>query len=122
MKVAIVCRSLLLSQALELFLKGKIVSRQACDFIISDEQQNDHKPSFYIASSGGHLAPPFTKSALMIALEKFYHETFKKSSKELENTPSSTHEIPEILEEKIVALTERFRQELIETLKEHCGN
>lgn len=122
MNVALSCRSLLLSRALELFLKDEITTEEACDFIISDTPITSDKPVFYIQEEKGDLAAPFSKSALMIALEKFHHATFQPAQKPLEKTSHLAMDIPDALEEKIAALTEKFRQELIETLKAHCGN
>ena len=121
MNVAVDCHSLLLTKALHLFLKEKIVSLEACDFLISDMPQTSQKPVFYILPEGGNLSTSFSKSALMIALEKFYSGLFEQP-KEVSKSSKHAVEMPEILEKKITALTEKFRQELIETLREHCGN
>lgn len=117
MKIAIVCQSLLLSKALHSFLGEMIVPYKQCDFAISDQAVELDKPIFHISSTCGDLIIPFSKSTLIIALEKFY----KGFREDLYPKPESL-DIPEVLEEKIAALTERFRKELIDTLRAYYGN
>lgn len=117
MKVAIVCQSLLLSKALKSFLAELIVPYKQCDFVISDKKIELDKPIFHIATSGGELDIPFSKSSLILSLEKFYATLQAASGHISPSTP-----IPEVLEDKIAALTEQFRQELIRTLRDYYGN
>lgn len=116
MKVAVVCQSLLLNKALQLFLGELIVPYKQCDFVISDKKIELDKPIFHISAVEGELLIPFAKSTLLIELERFY------TSLSHCNPQTMALPIPEILEDKIVALTERFRQELIQTLRDYYGN
>lgn len=117
MKIAIVCQSLLLSKALHSFLGEMVVPYKQCDFAISDQHVELDKPVFRISSTCGDLMIPFSKSTLVIELEKFY-----KGYQHTNEPDGESLEIPEILEEKIAALTERFRKELIDTLRTYYGN
>ncbi|MDD3324276.1 MAG: hypothetical protein PHN38_04035 [Sulfurospirillaceae bacterium] len=120
MKITLICQSLLLAEALKSFLGDKIVSFKQCDFVISDQKIEIDKPVFLISSIDGDLILPFSKSALILGLEKFYRQRILKKS----DMPSESLHIinEEILEDKINLLTENFRQELIKTIKEYCEN
>ena len=117
MKISLVCQSLLLSRALQSFLGEMVVSYKQCDFVISDKKIELDKPIFYISSSEGELIIPFSKSSLMLELDRFYKNVFNQDAR-FENKEQSNM----ILEEKISALTEKFRKELIQTIRDYCGN
>ncbi len=117
MKIAIVCQSLLLSKALHSFLGEMVVPYKQCDFAISDQPVELDKPVFCISSVCGDLVIPFSKSTLIIELEKFY-----KGYEHISESKEESLDIPDVLEEKIAALTERFRKELIDTLRAYYGN
>ena len=116
MKVAVVCQSLLLSKALQSFLGELIVPYKQCDFVISDKKIELDKPIFHISTLEGELLIPFSKSTLLLELERF-HTSLSYPNSEVMALP-----ISEVLEDKIAALTERFRQELIQTLRDYYGN
>jgi hypothetical protein len=118
MKIALVCQSLLLSRSLQSFLKESIVSYKQCDFVISDKKIELDKPIFLLsANDEGHLGIPFSKASLLLALEAFHQTVI---------LPPCTEEKSDVerdfLEEKIASLTEKFRQELIQTLRDYYGN
>jgi hypothetical protein len=116
MKIALVCQSLLLSRALKSFLGDMIFPYKQCDFVISDKKIELDKPVFYISSSEGNLLIPFSKSSLSIELDKFWH---RLNSLPQVDKPSNHHTL--LLEEKITALTENFRKELIHTIRDYYG-
>ncbi len=116
MKVAVVCQSLLLSKALHSFLGELIVPYKQCDFVISDKKIELDKPIFHISAVEGELLIPFSKSTLLLELERFY------TALNHTQTEGMTLPIPDVLEDKIAALTEKFRQELIQTLRDYYGN
>ena len=119
MKIAIVCQSLLLSKALKKFLGEQIVSYKQCDFVISDRKIELDKPVFYISPFEGHLLIPFSKSSLLIELDKFFHHlVMLQSSADLLHNVKDTN----LLEEKITALTDKFRTDLIQTIRDYYGN
>ena len=120
MKIALVCQSLLLSRALKSFLGEMVVPYKQCDFVISDKKIELDKPIFYISSNEGNLVIPFSKSSLLIELDKFFQHLVLRQGNMDDMMPSakSTQE----LEEKITALTEKFRTELIQTIRGYYGN
>ncbi|MFQ6342638.1 hypothetical protein [Campylobacter sp. VTCC 70190] len=71
MKISLECKDLIIEKALELFLKEHLVMKKDCDFIISDEKIHSLKPIFIINKNSPFLSVPFSKEALMTALEEF---------------------------------------------------
>lgn len=120
MKVALVCQSLLLNRALKSFLGEMVVSYKQCDFVISDRKIELDKPIFYISSVEGNLIIPFSKSSLLIELDKFFQHLILRQGTVDDMVSSSSPS--SALEEKITALTEKFRAELIETIRGYYGN
>jgi hypothetical protein len=120
MKIAIVCQSLLLSKALKTFLGDMVVPYKQCDFVISDKKIELDKPVFFIASNEGNLVIPFSKSALLIELDKFFQHLLlvQTSMDDLIPTGKNT----QLLEDKIAALTDQFRNDLIQTIRNYYGN
>ena len=117
MKIALACQSVLLEKSLEIFLKSYITPYKQCNFVISDREIEIDKPLFYIATENSDLIMPFSKSALMLKVEKFYDTL--NSSKEVEKTVKI--DVKDI-EEKITKLTDDFRKNLISTIREHYDN
>lgn len=116
MKVAIICQSLLLSRALKSFLGDRVVPYKQCDFVISDKKIELDKPIFFLGVTEGDVSIPFSKATLMVGLEHYYQTLFQPLETESEDV------VPDVLEDKIAVLTEKFRQELIATLREYYGN
>lgn len=74
MKVAIECQSPLLQRSLEQFLAPYLSTIKQCDVVVSDKQSTFSKPMLFISSkSDADLVKPFSKSQLMLALEKKLH-------------------------------------------------
>ena len=120
MKIALVCQSLLLSRALKSFLGDLVVPYKQCDFVISDKKIELDKPIFYISSHEGNLIIPFSKSSLHIELDKFFQHLVLMHGNVDDMMPQSQNSYA--LEEKITALTEKFRAELIQTIRGYYGN
>ena len=116
MKVAIICQSLLLSRALKSFLGESVVPYKQCDFVISDKKIELDKPIFFLNNEEGELSIRFSKAGLLLSLEQYYQTLCEPEEPILPAVPA------DVLEDKIVALTEKFRQELILTLREYYGN
>lgn len=119
MKLAIVCQSLLLENALKLFLKPYIVPFKQSDFIVCDYKIESDKPQFRVKSPESNIAFPFSKSALLLSLEKFSKaiEVSAKNdelAKPLQNSPDFS-----TLEEKLNQICNQFNQQIIQTIKEH---
>jgi hypothetical protein len=110
-KIALACQSILLEKSLEIFLKNYISAYKQCDFVISDKEIEIDKPLFFISNGNGNLNIPFSKSTLLLNLEKFYENLYNnKKTKKIDTKE---------LEEKIEVLTNDFRKNLIKTIKEY---
>ena len=117
MRVSIVCQSLLLTRALELFLKNSLAPYKKCDFVICDREIELKKPQFIISNSeNANLNLPFLKSTLIIKLEEFYKKLENNNQKENQVLKKKNFDSLEI---KIEHLTKQFREELIKTIKEY---
>lgn len=113
MKIALACQSVLLEKALKFFLSPYLASYKQCDFVISDKKIEIEKPLFFISSQDAHLNLPFSKSTLFIELEKFFNTLQNKELKTVDKRQDF-----HLLEEKIIALTEEFKINLVQTIKE----
>jgi len=71
-KISFECDCVLLEESLKLFLRDFISPRKDCDFIVADRKIETKKPVFVIAERSPHLKIPFSKEALISALEEFY--------------------------------------------------
>jgi hypothetical protein len=105
MKIALICNSILLKKSLEIFLKEYLCSYKVCDFVISDKQIDIQKPLFII---GTDLKLPFSKSSLILKLDKFY----KKQKRD--QNPNDLKE----LEKKIEEIINNFKDEILDAIKE----
>lgn len=118
MKIALSCRSVLLDKALSLFLKPYIVSLKQCDFVVCDHEATAGVPLFRI---GDNISFPFTKSALMMALEGFY--TSIKTTALMEQEPILAPTLPvrdfSKLESALGVITARYQEEVLRVIKEH---
>lgn len=117
MKIALACQSVLLEKSLEIFLKNSIYSYKQCDFVISDRHIEIDKPLFFVSSDNSDLNIPFSKSALLLALEKFYESFFFKKEEEKVDIVKKIDFVE--LEEKIGKLTDNFRNDLVKVIKEY---
>lgn len=124
--VYVCCESVLLKRAIERFLGGAVTTLNACDMVISDKprtfyqtansqtansQTANSKPALII---GEHLHKPFTKSQLLLMIERFDKLTqIKNASNEL----VESNDNKESLQEAIAKLTDRFAKELLELIK-----
>lgn len=117
MKIALACQSVLLEKSLEKFLKNYIYPYKQCDFVISDRKIEIDKPLFYLSTEESDLNIPFSKSSLLLSLEKFYDLNFTSSNTK-EDTIQATKDFSN-LEENISKLTDDFRSDLINLIKEH---
>jgi len=121
MKLAIICKSLLLEKALKLFLKPYIAPLKQCDFLVCDHEMDVDIPQFRLKTVDSELAFPFSKSALLISLDKFY-KTLKESTSKLEHAKISTKNSDfATLEEKLNKICKQYNAQIIQTIKEHYG-
>jgi len=119
LKIALACQSILLEKSLEVFLKNHIAPYKQCDFVISDRNIEINKPLFNIGIEKADLIMPFSRSTLMLKLENFYDNLYKNTSTD----KSQNNEIKnQELEKKITKLTDTFRDDLLNVIKEYYDN
>ena len=119
MRVAVECQSPLLQKSLELFLSKYLSSSKKSDIIIRDEECLNESRCFYISSEeGADLLKPFSKSQLILALEKKYNELYPKSTNSViedENSPQTMDF--EILQKRIELLTQEYQENILRAVK-----
>lgn len=119
MKVAIECRSPLLQKSLELFLSRYLSSKKQCDIIVSDQVCLGDTRCFYISSDlDADLKKPFSKSQLILALEKRYkHTRLVSDVKEQLFEPSTDPMDFDILQKRIESLTQEYQENILNTIR-----
>ena len=123
MRVAVECQSPLLQKSLELFLAKYLSASKRCDIIIRDEECLDDKRCFYIASSAdADLKKPFSKSQLILALEKKYAFLYPNTEKERQIVDKEYLDEEEsmdfsILEKRIELLTQEYQANILRAVK-----
>lgn len=119
MRVAVECQSPLLQKSLELFLTKYLSSSKKSDIIIRDEECLNESRCFYISGEeGADLLKPFSKSQLILALEKKYNELYPKSSKtNVEDEDAKETMNFEILEKRIELLTQEYQKNILRAVK-----
>ena len=121
MKVAVACQSPLLQKSLEIFLSKYLSSSKRSDIIIRDEECLEDKKCFYIASNEkADLLKPFSKSQLILALEKRYKELYTKRvtpESEMQTEVSSEAIDFSILEKRIAYLTQEYQENILRAVK-----
>lgn len=115
MRVAVDCKSPLLQKSLELFLGKHLSSIKSCDIVLRDTKCVDDEKCFYIsASNDADLVKPFSKSQLILALEKRYKSLNKKI---VESYYDEDHLDFEILERRIESLTREYQANIIKAIR-----
>ena len=116
MKVAVECQSPLLQKSLELFLAEYLSSTKQCDIVIRDIECINDSKCFYISTDKkADLLKPFSKSQLILALEKRY----KEMGLHVEDSEDETEEKIsfDILEKRIDYLTKEYQKNIINSIK-----
>ena len=117
MKIKIICKSLLLGQALKNFLQDYI-SHDNYDILISDKDINDNK-LFLI---GKDIQKPFSKENLFKSLQKFKELTINNNIQTITSTSNNTiikieEEMQSLLEEYTIKINQlakkKYEQELV---------
>jgi len=103
LKVCVICDSPLIESTLKRFLKGYITTYKECDIVIADRRLKLKKPSLVIGTNNAHIKKPFTRSSLILKIEKYEKEKIKKNS----------------LETKIEIAALKFAKEIIKIIKSH---
>lgn len=118
MKIAVECKSLLLQKSLEIFLLKYVSSKKLSDIIVRDQVCLDDKRCFYIASNlDADLQKPFSKSQLILALEKKYESLQQSEERSTSKVGNSEALNFEMLEKRIDYLTKEYQQNIINTVK-----
>ncbi|WP_457749732.1 hypothetical protein [Sulfurimonas sp.] len=119
MRVAVECQSPLLQKSLELFLQKYLSSSKKSDIIIRDEKCFNESRCFYISSEeDADLLKPFSKSQLILALEKKYNELYPKSSNTITDNNAGEETMNfEILEKRIELLTQEYQENILRAVK-----
>jgi hypothetical protein len=119
MRVAVECQSPLLQKSLELFLAKYLSSSKKSDIIIRDEECLNENRCFYISTDeNADLMKPFSKSQLILALEKKYNDLYPEnvnSVVEEENIEATMNF--EILEKRIELLTQEYQANILRAVK-----
>jgi len=121
MKVAVQCESPLLQRSIELFLQNHLSSLKQCDVVIRDKKVLDSYHSLFISSDDdADIKKPFSSSGLHLALDKFYNKIVNiESIKAYDEEVLISSQDPYVaLEEKIEALTQEYKNNLLKAVKD----
>lgn len=116
MRVAVECKSPLMQKSLELFLGKYLSSVKNCDILLRDVKCFDDERCFYISSSkDADLLKPFSRSQLILALEKRYKSMNKiKIEKEFDEDESLDFDI---LQKRIESLTQEYQANILKVVR-----
>jgi hypothetical protein len=122
MRIAVECKSPLLQRSLELFLSKYLSAAKKCDIIIRDEVCVGDERCFYIANDKqADLMKPFSKSQLILALEKKYALLYgkKEEAELLEERYLQEEESMDfsILQKRIELLTQEYQENILRAVK-----
>ncbi len=119
MKIAAQCSSPLLQKSLELFLDKHLSSYNKCDIVVRDEPCLDDDRCFYIGSDEkADLKKPFSKSQLILALEKRYAILNPEENIVINNIQKIDPAMDfDILEKRIESLTQEYQSNIIRAVK-----
>ncbi|MEJ2372930.1 MAG: hypothetical protein P8Y16_03925, partial [Sulfurimonas sp.] len=117
MRVAVECSSPLLQKSLELFLGSYLDSSKKSDIVIRDTKCLNDPKCFYISNNAqADLMKPFSKSQLILALEKKYDALKPKQENE---SVKKVDEFEEdgldlsVLEKRIEFLTNEYNENVL---------
>ncbi len=122
MRVAVECQSPLLQKSLELFLTKYLSASKKCDIIIRDETCLGDERCFYVGSEAeADLQKPFSKSQLILALEKKYNELYGRDEEEAMEIKKEYEEEESmdfsILQKRIEFLTQEYQANILRAVK-----
>jgi len=85
MKIALKCKSVLISKALEFYLKEYLTEEDKAEIIVADHHLEGVENLFLISKDkDANLSVPFTKEMLLDALEEFDYKNRQKSKEEIQ--------------------------------------
>jgi len=124
LRIAVECKSPLLQKSLEIFLSKHLSSLKNCDIVVRDIKVLDDERTFYISSSkGSDLIKPFSKSQLILALERRYKDMNKGNLHYLNKIYQEDEEDDEsrmgfdILQKRIEALTKEYQDNILRAVR-----
>ncbi len=124
MRVAVECKSPLLQKSLELFLGKHLSSIKNCDIVLRDVKCLDDDRCFYISGNkDSDLVKPFSKSQLILALEKRYKNMNKgnlySTIKQHVEDEFMDDEEPDfdILQKRIELLTKEYQENILRAVR-----
>ncbi len=110
MRVGVECRSPLLQKSLELFLSSHLSSLKQCEIVVRDFKVLDDKKNFYISKEeDADLIKPFSKTSLIMALEKRYEDLSSQTVGEPVDF--------DILEKRIEMLTQEYQKNILKAVR-----
>jgi hypothetical protein len=115
MKVAVECKSPLLQKSLEIFLSSHLSYIKNCDIVVRDHKVLGDERAFYISKdSDGDLIKPFSKSNLIMALQKKYKAIGSKAH----SLDASEEKLDfSILQRRIENLTKEYQDNLLKVVR-----
>ncbi|MDA3907774.1 MAG: hypothetical protein PF437_01670 [Sulfurimonas sp.] len=117
MKIAVECKSPLLQKSLEIFLSSHLSSLKQCDIVVRDFKVLDDERTFYISKDiDSDLVKPFSKSALIWALEKRYKRVSPEFEEIEEALDGETADFS-ILEKRIDILTQEYKENILKVVR-----
>jgi hypothetical protein len=120
MRIAVECTSPLLQKSLEKFLGSYLDTSKKSDIVIRDTKCFNDPKCFYIANNDeADLLKPFSRSQLILALEKRY-ETLapKKETQTKEEVVFQEDGLDfSILEKRIEVLTNEYKENVLRAVK-----
>jgi len=117
LKISVECKSPLMQKSMEIFLQNYLSATKHCDIIIRDEPCLNDERCFYISTKKeADLVKPFSKTQLILALERKY-KILKKDIQKDETQGEDEALSFEILENRIDFLTKQYKENIIKTVK-----
>lgn len=121
MKIAVECKSPLMQKSLELFLDNHLSSLKHCDIVLKDVKSDDDRTFFISSNSESDLIKPFSKSQLILALEKRYESICKDPKQTLNIQKKKSNKNVDldfnILEKRINTLTAQYQNNILKVIK-----
>lgn len=107
------CKSVLLETALKKILKREATTFNECDVVLTDRSLDIDKPYLIVSSDEtGDIKKPFTRSSLILQLEKLG----------IEHIYEDEQELPNELKRKIDDAIKDFTIKLTKIIKSHYEN
>jgi len=116
-KVAVRCDSHLLQRSLEIFLAPYLAPDGEADILVTDRDGESASPLLRVGTDRNQadLVVPFTRSQLMLRLEKIAKDVKDRSA-----IHALDDEEEETLQREIERITQAFVKELVDVVKAHC--